>query len=98
MYETLRTYYFKESINYLHGEIVATGLIAQLKFNNNTAAIRRLKDYMQKMSMPMNLRELGLSGDEAVQKKIHGILCESEFVPDTDADYERVWDALQEIR
>jgi len=27
LYESMRTYYFKESINYLHGEIVATGLI-----------------------------------------------------------------------
>jgi glycerol dehydrogenase len=98
MYETLRTHYFRESINYLHGEIVATGLIAQLKFNNNTEAIKRLSKYMKKMSMPMNLRELGLSGSSSIQEKIHKILCESEFVPDTAEDYQRVWEAIQEIR
>lgn len=98
MYESMRTYYFRESMDYLHGEIVATGLIAQLKYNHNEKAITKLKDYMHKMNMPMNLREIGLKDVQEPMERLHQILCESRFVPDDEASRKKVWEALQEIR
>lgn len=97
MYETIRTLYYAESMDYLHGEIVATGLIAQLKYNQNEAMIGRLTDYMKLMEMPMNLQELGLDGSEATVRTLYDKLCESEFVPDNEEEYSRLWDALKEI-
>ena len=97
MYESMRTYYFKESINYLHGEIVATGLIAQLRFNHNTEAIERLKQYMKEMEMPINLQDLGLQGTEDEVKVLFDVLKQTEFVEDTNEAREELAVALKEI-
>ena len=97
LYESMRTYYFKESINYLHGEIVATGLIAQLRFNHNTEAIERLKQYMKEMEMPINLQDLGLQGTEDEVKVLVDVLKQTEFVADTNEAREELAVALKEI-
>lgn len=97
MYETIRTCYFKESISYIHGEIVATGLLAQLRFNNNAAGIEKLKSYMEEMKMPINLQSLGLDCSQETICTLYKRLCESEFVEDTEEDYARVAEALKEI-
>ena len=97
LYESMRTYYFKESINYLHGEIVATGLIAQLRFNHNTEAIERLKQYMKEMEMPINLQDLGLQGTEDEVKVLFDVLKQTEFVEDTNEAREELAVALKEI-
>lgn len=97
MYETIRTCYFKESISYIHGEIVATGLLAQLRFNNHTAGIEKLRTYMGEMKMPMNLKALGLDCSEETIRTLYERLCESEFVEDTQEDYKRIAEALKEI-
>jgi glycerol dehydrogenase-like iron-containing ADH family enzyme len=97
MYEIIRTHYFQESIAYLHGEIVATGLIAQLKYNQNEAAIPRLKSYMEQMKMPMNLAQLGLNCNEDTMQNLYEQLKKSDSVEDTEDSYQRLWEALQMI-
>ncbi len=96
-YEIVRTHYFKESIQYLHGEIVATGLIAQLKFNQNTSAIEGLKKYMSEFKMPMTLQDLGLNTSEEVLQTIFNRLAATEFVENSKEDRRRLEDALKEI-
>ncbi|MCI8640244.1 MAG: iron-containing alcohol dehydrogenase family protein [Coprococcus sp.] len=97
LYESLRTLYFKECEEYLHGEIVATGLIMQLKYNHNEEQIPKLKEYMTVMEMPMNLKELGLSCDDVVEEKLCEKLAESRFVEDTDEARRNLGEAMKEI-
>lgn len=97
LYEAVRTNYYKESKQYLHGEIVATGLIAQLQFNHNAETIGRLKEYMEEMEMPMTLQELGLNASEEVIHTLYERLAASEFVEDTKEDRRRLTEALMEI-
>ncbi len=97
MYEAIRTYYFKESMHYLHGEIVATGLIAQLRFNNDTGAIKGLKEYMKSMDMPMDLQALGLEHREEVLDTLFKNISNSVSVEDTPQAHERLLAALREI-
>lgn len=97
MYETIRTYYFKESIHYLHGEIVATGLIAQLKFNNDTKSIQGLKEYMKSMDMPMDLQALGLEHKEEVLETLFEKISGSQSMEDTQEAREKLMSALREI-
>ncbi len=97
MYETIRTCYFKESIFFIHGEIVATGLLAQLRFNRDAAGIDKLRAYMKEMRMPMTLDALGLDCSPGTIQTICEALCSSEFVDDTKEAYARVAEALKEI-
>lgn len=97
LYEAMRTYYFKECIDYLHGEIVATGLISQLRFNHNTDAIERLKKYMNDMEMPMNLQDLGLQGTEEEINVLFDVLRQTEFVEDSEEGRQQLSEALKEI-
>ena len=80
-----------------YGEIVATGLIAQLRFNHNTEAIERLKQYMKEMEMPINLQDLGLQGTEDEVKVLFDVLKQTEFVEDTNEAREELAVALKEI-
>ena len=54
-------YFTKESLAYLHGEIVGTSLILQLAYNHTPEKIPAFKDFMEKMGMPYNkMEELGI--------------------------------------
>ncbi len=98
LYESLRTLYFKECEEYLHGEIVATGLIMQLKYNHNEEQIPGLKEYMKLMEMPMNLKELGLVCDRDTIGKLREKLAQSRFVEDTEEAKKNLEEAMKEIR
>lgn len=97
LYESLRTLYYRQTERYLHGEIVATGLIMQLKYNHNEEQISRLKEYMAMMEMPMNLKELGLTCDSGTIEMLEEKLAESRFVEDTRDARRNLQLAMREI-
>ena len=60
MYYQLRTNFTKEALNYLHGEVVAIGLLTQLYYNQTPEHVEKFKNIMIDMNMPVTLNEIGI--------------------------------------
>lgn len=98
MYESLRTHYFQECANYLHGEIVATGLIPQLLYNENPQELEKITASLRAFGMPLNLRDLGLDGSEQTVEFLADQICGTESVPRDPEHRQRLVHALSAIR
>ena len=58
-YDFIRTYNTRKSSRFLHGEIVAVGLLAQMHFNGfSTECIEKIRCAMKEMKIPCTLKEL----------------------------------------
>lgn len=76
VYNHMRNYFTKEASPYLHGEIVAIGILTQMLFNGNTEAeVLALRDLMQKMNMPCTMREVGFVVTDENVKCLCQALC-----------------------
>ena len=64
IYETTRTLYPREARSYLHGELVAMGLITQLIYNGEPEKAEEFKAQMHALGMPVCLSEAGLTVTE----------------------------------
>lgn len=61
LYDGMRKYFPKESKGALHGEIVAVGVLMQMRFNGDTEEeYRKILNLMKRMEMPTKLNELGV--------------------------------------
>lgn len=97
LYEALRSYFYEDTSNYLHGEMVGTGLIMQLNYNHDTEELPQLTHYMQEMHMPMTLEQLGLTCTSDNITLLADQLKASRFVPDTKEGYTELDSALKTI-
>lgn len=88
-YEAVRTLYPAESKPYLHGEVVAVGLILQEKYLHHEQAADLLRDFMTEAHMPVTLQGIGITDEHAAVR-----LSRQEPVPqfyfDSETDPERV--------
>lgn len=65
-YDFLRNYNTEESYRFLHGEMVAVGLLIQMAYNGASAEeIESLRRLMADMDMPLTLTDLHYNCDEA---------------------------------
>lgn len=65
VYETSRTLFPKTVHSYLHGELVAIGMIAQIAYNGEEEKAEPFRRQMKQFGMPTSLPELGIPADEA---------------------------------
>lgn len=85
LYDLSRTYFHEEVAPFLHGEIVAVGLLAQLHYNGWDKQIEGLRGIMRSMDMPLTLADLSINLDcERGRRLVNGII-ESPFVQDDEA-------------
>ena len=62
LYDCVRRSFTKEAAHMLHGEIVAVGMLMQLKFNEMDASyISDVRALMEHMQLPVTLRQLGIT-------------------------------------
>lgn len=61
----LRKRYLEYASPYLHGELVAMGLLAQLTYNEEESRVAELKKYMEDFRMPCSLESIGVNTSEA---------------------------------
>ena len=90
-------YFTKESLAYLHGEIVGTSLILQLAYNHTPEKIPAFKDFMEKMGMPVTLSELGIPETKDNIKKIYDYLLTTPFIVDTPENRQTLMDSIKAI-
>lgn len=92
-YEAVRTLYPVESKPYLHGEVVAVGLILQEKYLHHEQAADMLRAFMAAVHMPVTLQGIGITDTNAAVRLSH-----QEPVPqfyfEKEADIDRVQNIL----
>lgn len=58
-YDYMRTFNTEKAADFLHGELVAVGLLVQMAYNGYPdAEIQKVKDLMSYMHMPLNLHDI----------------------------------------
>ncbi|WP_165043223.1 iron-containing alcohol dehydrogenase family protein [Adlercreutzia sp. ZJ138] len=84
-YDGMRTYFTKEAAPYLHGELVAIGLLIQVVYNNTPDEVSRLTRIMRAMDMPCTLADLGIRADDPRLAVLHEYVGTPEFVQQDEA-------------
>lgn len=64
---------------YLHGNVVAYGVLVQLAVDNDIEEARRLKSFLKKLEIPTTLAEMGIPADREV---LRDVLAETVAGPD----------------
>lgn len=98
IYDGVRTHFFREAADAIHGEIVAVGLFCQLYFNQQPEQIEPLKDFMRSMDLPLTLGELGIEPTEENLTTIENYITSSRhYNSDDPADLQRLREAIRQM-
>ncbi len=98
IYESLRTLFPREVYTFLHGELVAVGLIIQIAYNgtDDPAAFRAR---MHALGMPVSLGEIGIEPSEENLALLYDALRTSAVMEDADeTELARLRDAVMMIK
>lgn len=97
LYYQLRTNFTKEALSYLHGEVVAIGLLTQLHYNGTPELIDVFRGIMQDMGMPVTLDAIGIVPNKDNFDLLYANMIKSPFVTNTDEKEALFRDALRVI-
>jgi len=94
IYESLRALYPREVYSFLHGEMVAIGLIVQIAYNGDEDA-DAFAARMRALGMPTTLSEIGVAPTAENKQRLYDTLCKSSAMAGMTAEEQaRVWDAF----
>jgi len=79
-YEGTRAMFFKESKNYLHGEIVGVGLLLQNFFNGEADKNTFIINLMKKYGMPCRLSDIGIAFNGDIKAKYYEYIKNSSAI------------------
>ena len=82
LYYQLRTKFTKEALSYLHGEVVAIGLLTQLVYNTEDELVAPFAEMMSEMGMPTTLEGIGIERTKENFNLLYKEMCRSNFVRD----------------
>lgn len=96
LYDFLRRSFTKEAAHMLHGEIVAVGILMQLKFNRmDDAYVLGVRELMAHMELPTRLSQLGMEPTpENLRLLVEYLIPATALSP---ADEPRLREAIDEI-
>lgn len=93
----MRTLYAERAAGYLHGELVAIGLIMQLVFNGEGDEAARIQRFMRGLGMPGTLPEIGIPRDDAGVEALARYIDDGEFVGPGAAEQARFARAFEAL-
>ncbi|VEH03305.1 Glycerol dehydrogenase [Slackia heliotrinireducens] len=96
-YDGMRTFFGQDSKPWLHGELVAIGLIMQCTFNGAPDQAQELREFMRSMDMPCSLADIGFSGDDPRTAQVRDYVAHTEFVDDSPECQERFAQSFAKI-
>lgn len=97
IYESVRALYPREAYPYLHGELVAIGLIAQLAYNNDIPAAEAFAAQMKGYGMYTSLAQI-LPVDADTRRRLHEkLLVSTAMAGTTEEEHKRLFDVLAMI-
>jgi glycerol dehydrogenase len=99
VYESSRTLYPDVVHDYLHGELVAIGLIAQLYYNGEPDQAADLRSRLRNDNLPSSLRDVGIPPtSEALEQYYQAVLGSSAMAGTTEEEHARLHEALSIIQ
>lgn len=84
--------------NWLHGEGVAVGLLAQLVYNGEPERVPELKRYMEDFDMPCSLKDLGIEPNDENKDILFRRLRTYPFMTQDEGHERLLRDALMAVR
>lgn len=94
-YEECRSFFYENTLNFLHGELVAVGLLVRLSYFGSDCAY--MINELTTLKLPKCLSELNIPTDAV--EKFADELCNSSAINDTsDISRKRMLDALEIIK
>ena len=97
-YEFTRTFLQKECKKYLHGELVAVGLIAQLYYNGEETEAMKFKEEMKAIGFATTLSAMGVTVTEELFNKYYdALLVSSALKGYSQEKCERAKESLRKI-
>lgn len=97
LYYQLRTNFTREALSYLHGEVVAIGLLTQLHYNGTPELVPVFRRIMQDMHMPVTLDAIGVAATKENFARLYDRMILSPFVEDSPEKRALFREALQVI-
>ncbi len=98
IYETTRTLFPREAHDALHGELVAMGLLIQLRFNGDGETEQMFRKQMKQLGMPTSLSEVGIAANAQTHEAYYEkIVNSSAMAGCTDEEKERFSELLKTI-
>lgn len=97
LYDGLRTHFTAEVKPWLHGELVAIGLLMQLVYNGAPEKTSELRAFMRSMNMPCTLAEVGVMRTDKRFDALYNDIAHSEFASDDPQWQQRIAQAFDEI-
>lgn len=97
LYNGVRRYFPERSRPYLHGEIVAVGLLAQCLYNHAPEQREQLLGMMKQLQVPCSLSELGLTPDRDTVEQLSCFIAKARFAQRDGADAAVIARALATI-
>lgn len=96
-YYCVRTLFTQEALEFLHGEVVGIGLIAQSIYNQCDDIVPWLEDVMKSHGVPIRLSQIGINNTSKNFDKIYDLVLKSPFVSDDDEHKKRFFNALKAV-
>lgn len=96
VYEILRSDYTEAARPYLHGELVALGIVLQIAYNGEgdpTAFARELRDNM----IPASLSDLGISGEECAEHVYNKLIASTAMQGTSPEEQKHLRGALEHL-
>lgn len=97
IYYGIRTCFTGHARQALHGEIVAVGLFAQLRYNCMGREKEKLAEFMRHLDMPLSLRDLGVDETEENLLLLEQYLADSPYVEKTEKGLGRLHESMGEL-
>lgn len=97
-YNGVRKLFCEESRLFLHGEIVAIGLLAQYAYNGQPELAFEMRDFMRTLHTPTSISEIGIAETEKNFSDLFEFMKTARFMQSTDADEAKLRKALEFTR
>lgn len=94
-YELVRTLFTREARDFIHGELVAMGLIVQLAYNKEEKKIPALCNLLKQYGLPVYLQDLHIPATEENLKKLFLAMSASDSMAEEDLqNHKKLQEAL----
>ena len=98
IYESARALFPEHASKYLHGEVVAVGLISQLYYNGEAENATLFANKMKERNMVISLNEMGIAhSEENLNKLYEKMLASSAMAGTTEEEHKQLFEALKLI-
>lgn len=94
VYEIMRSNYTEAARPYLHGELVALGLVLQIAYNGEGDPVSFARELRQN-SIPASLSDLGITGEECADNVYNKLLSSTAMEGTSPDEQKRLRDSLK---